>query len=475
MKIPFKTKILIGYLINLLVVIAIGFVYWHRALQTTTQIWDWIVFVLIILSLLLLTIVYFILKAQLKAKNESELQLLKNKILLQSIIDNTTNPISIKKINGEYLLINKQYEILFNSNSDFIIGKTDHDFLPKEIADQYRNSDLEAVKIGKEIQIEEIINQLDGAHTYLAVKFPLIDDSKRVFAIGTIATDITERKNIEESLSAGNTFFNMAMDIFVIASQNKFIKINPALSRVLGYSEEELKEKPFTNFIFSEDINSTEQEIEKLKEGTSIIKFKNRWVCKDGSIKWLTWNATSNLETGVIYATAHDITEQLKLEIEEKEIINQLYESEQKLKLILENVSDGVLVVNTDKQIVMANYLAKQLFGIEDDSEISVNFSDHFHLFYPSGKEIFPEQNLPTERALKGESTDNIEVLLEIPNGKKKKIVLISGKPIKNTDNQVMAAVITIKDISKYKLMEKELKNTELKYRNLIGFKKDSE
>ena len=64
------------------------------------------------------------------------------------------------------------YDIQVIGEAD-LKGKTNHDFLSKEIADMYRNSDLEALKAGKEIQIEEIIEHSDGPHAYLSVKFPL--------------------------------------------------------------------------------------------------------------------------------------------------------------------------------------------------------------------------------------------------------------------------------------------------------------
>ena len=591
MKISFERKIVLGFVINLIVVLALGLTYWNKIFNATSKTLDLIALILVLLSLGMLTVVYLIIRAQLKAKKESKIQLSENKKLLKSIIDNTTNPVSVKKINGEYILVNKYYESLFKSKEEHIKGKTDHDFLPKEIADQYRSSDLEAVKLGKEIQVEEIIEQSDGPHTYLAVKFPLFDASNRVYAVGTISTDITERKVIlkslqagdtffkmsmdmliiasnntflkvnpatlkilgysekellgkpfmsfvypedvdttlqevsklqsgaltvnfenryickdgslkwlnwttypdiktgllyavardvtskkeyEESLKAGDTFFNMSIDILVIASKNMFIKINPALSKVLGYSDLELKSKLFTTFIFPEDLPATQNELEKLQKGIPLVNFKNRWVCKDETIKWFSWTATFDDSTGILYAIARDITELLKLEEEEKAALNELFENEQKLNMILENISEGVIVANTDKKVVLANDMANKLFGIEDDSKISVNFSDHFELFFPDEKTIFPVQKLPMERALLGEITDDIDVVLRNQNLDEKKRVLLSGRPIINNQNQVIAAVITIKDISKYKMMEEELKKTELKYRGLIGFKKNN-
>jgi len=473
MKISFENKIVLGYIINLAVVFALGIIYWKQMPISTNNTWHWVSLILIVLSIAMLTIVFFILKAQFLAKKKFEQQLMKNENLLQSIINNTTNPISIKKLNGEYILVNKQYQLIFESKEKNLIGKTNHDFLPKEVADAYRSSDLEAIKAEKEIHLEETLEQSDGIHTYLSVKFPLFDTSNRVYAIGNISTDITERKKMEQSLKAADTFFNLSIDSLVIASKHKFIKVNPSLSQLLGYSNSELLEKPFTDFIYPEDIPITQNEIEKLEKGTNLINFKNRWVCKDNSIKWLSWNATVDLSAGTFYAIVKDITQELKLQEEEEEAINEIYESQQKLNMVLENISDGVIVANTDKQVILANHVANDLFRIEDDTKIPFNFSENFEVLFPDGKTTFPVQNLPTERALVGEITDDIDVLLRDLDTNTKHRVLLSGKPILNSKSQVVAVVVTIKDISQYKKLEAELEKKDLKSRTMIGFKKN--
>ena len=119
--------------------------------------------------------------------------------------------------------------------------------------------------------------------------------------------------------------------------------------------------------------------------------------------------------------------------------------------------------------------MANELFGVEDDAQISANFSDKFEVYLPDEKTIFPSQNLPMDRALRGEVTDDIDVVFWNPAAQEKKRVLLSGRPIIDQDNNVIAAVITIKDISKYKQLEQELKETEMKYRRLIGFRKNED
>jgi hypothetical protein len=94
-------------------------------------------------------------------------------------------------------------------------------------------------------------------------------------------------------------------------------------------------------------------------------------------------------------------------------------------------------------------------------------------LYYPDERTIFPAQNLPLEKALKGEATDDVEIIIENSETKDKKRVLISGRPIIDENNYVIAAVANIKDITYYKELEVALEESEQKYRKLIGFKSD--
>ena len=595
MKISLEKKILIGFLINELVVIASGWIFISRLDKqrdkTMDSSLDSIELFLFGLSVILLIVVYFIIRAQLRAKNISQNQLSQIKQLLQSIIDNTSNPIFIKEINGSYLLINKQYESLFHISNEEIIGKTDHDFLPKEVADAYRNSDLEVVKALRELKTEETIEQPDGSHTYIAVKFPLYDSAGRIYAIGGISTDITERKKMEDSLKSADKFFNMSLDMMIIASDS-FVKINPSVTRILGYSQEELLSKPFLDFVYPDDIEITLNEVKKLQSGVQTINFENRYVCKDGSLKWILWSTSPDPSTGLLYAVAKDITKQkeneeslkmadmffkmsfdilvvakgehfikinpaltktlgynqndmdrikfmdlihpddlktankvlanhlggvpivnfrtrflckdgsykwldwnsnidiqqglfysvgrdvtelVQLENERQTATDELFENEEKLRLIVENIGEGILVANANKKIVLANDKANEFFGIEEDDKIPSNFVNHFEVYFPDQKTVFPSQNLPMERAFNGESTDDVDVVLWDPVRQEKKRVLLSGRPLVDQNDNVVAVVVTIKDISKYKQLEEELKESELKYRQLIGFKSGGE
>ena len=89
-----------------------------------------------------------------------------------------------------------------------------------------------------------------------------------------------------------------------------FLKVNPAFTEILGFSERELLEKPFLEFIHPEDVDITRNVIEQtLQTGAKVINFSNRYCCRDGSYRWLNWVSHPIPEKGMTYAVARDITE----------------------------------------------------------------------------------------------------------------------------------------------------------------------
>ena len=290
--------------------------------------------------------------------------------------------------------------------------------------------------------------------------------------IYAVARDVSELVTNEESLKISNMFFNMAFDILTVAKNDYFIKINPAFTKTLGYNQGDLIQMKFIDLIHPDDKKAANKVLQRHLKGESIINFRTRFLCKDSSYKWIDWNSTIDVQNGVFYSVGRNVTELVELEDKQQDAIDDLYENEEKLRLIVENISEGIIVANADKKIIMANNMANEIFGIADDDKISTNLSNHFELYYPDEKTIFPSQNLPMERALSGEVTTDVEIILWNPVAQEKKRVLISGRPLVDQNNNVAAAVVTIKDISKYKQMEQELKESESKYRQLIGFRK---
>ena len=105
-------------------------------------------------------------------------------------------------------------------------------------------------------------------------------------------------------------FFNLSLDLLCVAdSQGYFQHLNPAWETTLGYPQEELMAQPFIEFVHPSDRDRTLAEFAKVKEGASVRQFENRYQCKDGSYKWLSWTSPPiQPDEDVVYAIARDIT-----------------------------------------------------------------------------------------------------------------------------------------------------------------------
>ena len=115
--------------------------------------------------------------------------------------------------------------------------------------------------------------------------------------------------SLYSKLETGNRFMDLSVDLFCVAGFDGFFKnLNPSFEKTLGFTTKELMAKPYLEFIHPDDRSATVVEKDGLTEGKVTFAFENRYLCKDGSYKWLLWNAVSVPEQETIYAVARDIT-----------------------------------------------------------------------------------------------------------------------------------------------------------------------
>jgi PAS domain S-box-containing protein len=119
----------------------------------------------------------------------------------------------------------------------------------------------------------------------------------------------------------------LTLDLLVIASFDGFFtRVNPAWTRVLGYRQEELLERPFLDFVHPDDREATiAAAAQQTEAGEPVIRFENRYRHKDGSYRWLEWTSRPSERTQQLIAVARDVTERKQLE-----------EAEQQYKQVLE-------------------------------------------------------------------------------------------------------------------------------------------
>jgi len=105
-------------------------------------------------------------------------------------------------------------------------------------------------------------------------------------------------------------FFELSLDMLCIAGADGYFKcVNSSFERIIGWSKEELLSQHFTNFIHPDDVALSMKEMEKLSDKIPTLSFTNRYRCKNGQYKSLTWTAFPDPESQLLYAVAHDLSE----------------------------------------------------------------------------------------------------------------------------------------------------------------------
>ncbi|PKH68480.1 PAS domain-containing sensor histidine kinase [Flavobacterium sp. ALD4] len=112
-------------------------------------------------------------------------------------------------------------------------------------------------------------------------------------------------------------FFDLAPDLLCVAGYDGYLKrVNPAVSKLLGYTNEELLSKPIDEFVYHTDQKSTSAARKELRKKVSLFNFENRYVTKSGAIVWLLWTSLPIDSDQVVYAIAKNITYKKELEEE---------------------------------------------------------------------------------------------------------------------------------------------------------------
>jgi PAS domain S-box-containing protein len=123
-------------------------------------------------------------------------------------------------------------------------------------------------------------------------------------------------------------FFALSIDMLCIAHfSGSFKRLNTAWEKTLGFTIEELESRPMFDFVHPEDRQRTLDQNLKVRSGGQALAFENRYRCKDGSYRWLLWNATADLEHEVIYSVARDITERKRAEEERERLLRELQDA----------------------------------------------------------------------------------------------------------------------------------------------------
>lgn len=220
------------------------------------------------------------------------------------------------------------------------------------------NPALKAMQENKIIFLEKNTQliQKNGTTIYIDDSgAPIHDSEGHIIGSVLIFRDITEKRKTEEKL---NLIYNQSLDMIGVANkEGYFISINPAVTKILGYTQEEFLSQSYFDFIHPDDINRTDNEKHTLFENIDTLDFVNRYRSKDGTYKWIEWNVT--MVDDLMYAMGRDITER-------KKAYEMIAETHKKFFQILESSPVAIIITEIEnRNILYANDAFCMLSGFD--------------------------------------------------------------------------------------------------------------
>jgi len=149
----------------------------------------------------------------------------------------------------------------------------------------------------------------EGGERWLSVRAGVERDGngQPLRLIGT-AVDVTEQKRTQQQLEL---VFQCSPDLMGMASpEGRFVRVNPAFVRTLGWSAEQLATTSFLDLVHPGDVERTRAEFDKLLSGQSTPRFENRYRRVDGDYRWLAWAAAPLPGSSLVFCAARDVTEE---------------------------------------------------------------------------------------------------------------------------------------------------------------------
>ncbi len=264
-------------------------------------------------SISLLALCFGLLTRELSERKRAQEALGKSEKWFSTTLGSIGDAVIATDMNGTVTFMNSVAQSLTGWHMEEALGKSMDivfDIVNKETRNPVENPVKKVFREGTVVGLADhtLLLSKDGKEFDIEDSAaPIITGAGEDLGVVLVFRDITELKKTREEI---DRFFTLSIDMIAIIGYDGYFKrLNPAWSRTLGYSIEELMAKPYLDFIHPDDRASTILEAEKLNRGLDTISHENRYLTKDGSYKWLLWSATPYPEQQIHYAIARDITE----------------------------------------------------------------------------------------------------------------------------------------------------------------------
>ncbi|WP_374827464.1 PAS domain S-box protein [Aerosakkonema sp. BLCC-F183] len=314
-------------------------------------------------------------------RKRTEAALRESQELFQSFMNHSPIAAFIKDETGRYIYANSWVQRVYQRQSSELIGKTDFELLPVEIAQQFRTNDVNVLTSAQPLQILEKIAHEDGENYYMSFKFPVSNTSGRQLLAG-VAIDVTDRIRAEEALRRREQELRSIADavpalIAYVDTEKRYRFNNRSYEQWFAIPPSEIYGKYLWEIMGESAYEQIRPYVEQVLSGQS-VSFENQIIYKNVGMRSVSvsyipqFDRHGNVDGFV--ALVNDITDRIQVE-------QALREREQRFTTLFNGMEDWVLVYHLTAddrpgQLIEVNEQACQKLGYSREELLAMSVAD---------------------------------------------------------------------------------------------------
>jgi PAS domain S-box-containing protein len=298
-----------------------------------------------------------------------------------AILDNIPDLAWLKDEKSRFIAVNEPFGQACGFIPAELVGKTDLDIWPEELAQGYRKDDYEVMQSGKSKHVEERLMDSAGQERWIeTVKTPIFDSRSELIGTAGIARDITERKRIEAALQKSELRYRAIVEsttdlICRFLPDTTLTFVNEAYCRYFGQSRDRLVGTRFLNLIPETDWAAVQEHIASVIRNREPVTYSHEVITPQGEIRWQQWTDSTILsEAGDVVelqSVGRDITEQKMAE-------RSLQESERRFREVLQGVNLAGVMLDRTGRITFINEYLLRITGWSREDALGKDWFDQF-------------------------------------------------------------------------------------------------
>lgn len=312
-------------------------------------------------------------------QKNAQIRLDNERLHLRTVIETIPDLIWLKDLDGIYLNCNPRFEQFFGAKEAKIVGKTDYDFVDRELADSFRKNDLAAMHANQPTSnLEWVTFASDGHRAFLeTIKTPMRNAHGELVGVLGIARDITEIKQQEEELRQSKNWYeaifnNTGTATCIVNENNEIVIMNDMFEQLTGFDQTDLVNKTkWTDYVMSEDRNRMLQfHKERREAGKNPPKqYEFTLISKSGSQHNILINIDLIPGTSMSVASLLDITPRVQAQKE-------LKQSQEKYQSLVENINDVIYELDDQWTISYISPTVEAVTGYQPEYYLGKHFMD---------------------------------------------------------------------------------------------------